>query len=85
MVVALDRLQASAPHVESVSLVVAWFGDVNAELVESARHSAARKQLSALGAQHVDPAPDLRRHLAGEADATGHPCNLVLRAGRSDA
>ena len=27
MVVALDRLQASAPHVESVSLVVAWFGD----------------------------------------------------------
>ncbi|MCT8999715.1 baseplate multidomain protein megatron [Chelativorans intermedius] len=27
MVVALDRLQASAPHLESVSLVVAWFGD----------------------------------------------------------
>jgi hypothetical protein len=27
MVVALDRLQASAPHVESVSLVVAWFGN----------------------------------------------------------
>ena len=27
MVVALDRLQASAPAVESVSLVVAWFGD----------------------------------------------------------
>src|SRR5690606_7696984 len=26
MVVALDRLQACAPHVESVSLVVAWFG-----------------------------------------------------------
>ena len=27
MVVALDRLQAMAPKVESVSLVVAWFGD----------------------------------------------------------
>ncbi|MDO5757951.1 MAG: glycoside hydrolase TIM-barrel-like domain-containing protein [Rhodobacterales bacterium] len=27
MVVALDRLQASAPKVESVSLVVSWFGD----------------------------------------------------------
>ena len=27
LVVALDRLQASAPRVESVSLVVAWFGD----------------------------------------------------------
>jgi hypothetical protein len=27
LVVALDRLQASAPAVESVSLVVAWFGD----------------------------------------------------------
>ena len=27
MVVALDRLQAMAPAVESVSLVVAWFGD----------------------------------------------------------
>ncbi|WP_456064538.1 baseplate multidomain protein megatron [Halovulum marinum] len=27
MVMALDRLQASAPAVESVSLVVAWFGD----------------------------------------------------------
>jgi hypothetical protein len=27
MVVALDRLQASAPQVESVSLVVAWFGN----------------------------------------------------------
>ena len=27
MVVALDRLQAMAPNVESVSLVVAWFGD----------------------------------------------------------
>ena len=27
MVVALDRLQALAPKVESVSLVVAWFGD----------------------------------------------------------
>jgi hypothetical protein len=27
MVVALDRLQAMAPRVESVSLVVAWFGD----------------------------------------------------------
>ncbi|PKP65853.1 MAG: hypothetical protein CVT86_03115, partial [Alphaproteobacteria bacterium HGW-Alphaproteobacteria-8] len=27
MVVALDRLQASAPGVESVSLVVSWFGD----------------------------------------------------------
>jgi hypothetical protein len=27
IVVALDRLQASAPRVESVSLVVAWFGD----------------------------------------------------------
>jgi hypothetical protein len=27
MVVALDRLQAMAPEVESVSLVVAWFGD----------------------------------------------------------
>ena len=27
MVVALDRLQATAPKVESVSLVVAWFGD----------------------------------------------------------
>ena len=25
--VALDRLQACAPHAESVSLVVAWFGD----------------------------------------------------------
>jgi hypothetical protein len=27
MVVALDRLQASAPNIESVSLVVSWFGD----------------------------------------------------------
>ena len=27
MVVALDRLQAMAPKVESVSLVVAWFGN----------------------------------------------------------
>ncbi len=27
MVVALDRLQASAPKVESISLVVSWFGD----------------------------------------------------------
>jgi len=27
IVVALDRLEASAPNVESVSLVVAWFGD----------------------------------------------------------
>lgn len=27
MVVALDRLQASAPKIESVSLVVSWFGD----------------------------------------------------------
>ena len=27
LVVALDRLQASAPRVEGVSLVVAWFGD----------------------------------------------------------
>ncbi len=27
IVVALDRLQAMAPAVESVSLVVAWFGD----------------------------------------------------------
>jgi hypothetical protein len=27
LVAALDRLQASAPRVESVSLVVAWFGD----------------------------------------------------------
>jgi hypothetical protein len=27
IVVALDRLQAMAPAVESISLVVAWFGD----------------------------------------------------------
>ena len=37
MVVALDRLQAMAPAVESVSLVVAWFGDdLRAGIVQGA-------------------------------------------------
>jgi hypothetical protein len=44
MVVALDRLQAMAPKVESVSLVVAWFGnDLRVASAPSGRASRSRK------------------------------------------
>jgi hypothetical protein len=64
IVVALDRLQAMAPKVESVSLVVAWFGDdLRAGHCRCARASRCprRRQPAVLVGQRRRPRQRLRR------------------------
>ena len=56
MVEALDRLQAMAPAVESVSLVVAWFGERSAR----GRRAPLRPGVEVLGQDRPRP-PDLVR------------------------
>ena len=89
IVVALDRLQACAPNVESVSLVVAWFGDdlraghcrirpgveVSAKSTTPENWSVERRRprLGASRQPRRPGPPGLRRHAVRQRRGAGDP------------
>ena len=89
IVVALDRLEACAPKVESVSLVVAWFGDdlraghcrirpgveVSAKSTTPENWSVERRRprLGASGQPRRSEPPGLRRHAVRQRRRAGDP------------